>query len=81
MLTLEPDHFGIIKLPASGTGDGNVPFSGFQESNIHEVGCKVREEIKAERADKVQLQGQYYGGVFIEDTSRQSITLKTCKST
>ncbi|KAK5720614.1 hypothetical protein LTR17_014870 [Elasticomyces elasticus] len=29
-------HFGIIKLPASGTGNGSVPFSGYQPSNIEE---------------------------------------------
>ncbi|KAK5742170.1 hypothetical protein LTR17_003411 [Elasticomyces elasticus] len=29
-------HFGIIKLPASGTGNGSVPFSGYQPSNIAE---------------------------------------------
>jgi len=32
-----PDHFGIIKLPASGTGNGSVPFSGYQPSFIEEV--------------------------------------------
>ena len=33
----DADHFGIIKLPASGTGNGSVPFSGYQPPFIEEV--------------------------------------------
>ncbi|KAK3674964.1 hypothetical protein LTR78_005308 [Recurvomyces mirabilis] len=53
-------HFGILKLPASGTGNGSVTISGYQPSGINE--------------------GQYYGGIFIEDTSAQPVTTSVSSS-